>query len=184
MDSERDIFVDKYISYLCEVQHVSKIKQFKGYFYELLLYIHENATKHNMSTVSHKIKNNCLFVNKIFDNDFVFFDHCDEYNMYVRYITVYCPDEIQNDTMQGHTQQEKYYGCDFQCQTTFKLIVTKLKTLTEYSKESLLKQQDELEKLKSNIDLEEFNLKQKKFKQSLITAKNICGFINAVKVIC
>ncbi len=180
--SEREIFVDKYIDYLCSMPSVSKITCFNGYFYELILFVHENTEKHNVSTFNHKIKNNCLFVNKIFDNAFKFADHGDEYNMYAKYIMTYCPDEIQHDTMQGHTQQEVYYGCNFECPTTFKLIAEKLKGLG-YTKQSLLQQQKELE-ISKHLDSQEiFESKQKKFKQTLITTKNICGFVLAVQAI-
>lgn len=179
--SYRELFVEKYVEYICSMTHVSKITQFNNYFYQLILFIHEGAEKHNKPSVTHKIKNNCLFVDKIFDDKFSFKEHGVEYNMCVKYITEYCNNEIQMDMMQGHTQQQTFYGCDFECPTTFKLISDKLKFLMcSQTKESLIKQQKELEQSKMNDSPDIFDAKQKIFKQRLITTKNIMIFIDAI----
>ncbi len=178
--SGREIFIDKYVEYICSMSHVSKITKLDNYFYQLILFIHEGSEKYNTPKVTHKIKNNCLFVNKIFDDKFTFKDHGVECSMYMKYIMEYCPDEVTLDIMQGHTQPQTFYGCDFECGSTFLLIADKLKSLG-YTKESLLQQQQELEHSKIYDTKEVYETKQKKYKQRLITTKNICLFIAGVK---
>jgi hypothetical protein len=178
--TQREIFVDKYVEYFLKMTHVSKISQMDCYFFQLILFIHEGSEKHNLDKIDHKIKSNCLFVNKIFDDTFLFRDHGAEYQMYTRYISEYCPDEIQLDTAVGHAQSQIFYGCNFKCPTTFELIAQKLKTCG-YSKEQILQQQKDLKYVEQTGSIEEYNLKQKQFKQCIITTKNICTFIGAIK---
>lgn len=179
--STREIFIDKYVEFVCSMTHVSKIVKFDNYFYQLILFLHDGTEKYNTTTVKHKLKNNCFFVDKIFDPSIQLMSHGAEYGMYKKYIMEYCPDEIQLDWTQENTQPSHYYGCDFQCPTTFTQISNKLKSIG-YTKDFILQKQSELEYSKINDSKEDYESKLKQFKQHLITTKNISTFITATNV--
>lgn len=176
----RETFANKYIEYLLNMTHLSKITKFDCYFFQLILFIHEGS---NEMGQTYKIKNNCFFVDKLFDKAVTFRNHGAEYQMYTRYIAEYCPDEITVDTsitgqLKSATQSQNFYGCNFKCQTTFKLIAQKLKT-QGYTKVKILQLQNELKMLEKE-NIEACELKQQELKKCIVTTKNICMFIKNV----
>lgn len=183
--SLKDEFVDKYVQYILKMETLSDITTFDNVFYQLVLFVHDNTQQFNSSHHTHKLKENCLYVNKIFQPDIKFYDHGHETLTYIKYIQEFCPTEISQETIQGNSNIQTLYGCDFRCTHTFNLISDKLKTCG-FSKEKLTQQQNELTKLKNDLINDpskqgEYDEKLIKFKKDLITVKNICLFRKLVQ---
>lgn len=168
--SIKEEFVDKYVNYLLKMNFISDIDKFDKLFYQLLLFLHKDTKKYNNHAFSHKLKDNCFYINKEFINDVTLQDNGRELEMFVKYIKKYCPSEMDED----------YFGCDFKCPLLFTMISEKLKH-SGYSKQKLFDQQEELNLLKLDPEkLNEYECKLNKFKQDLITVKNICLFRSLV----
>lgn len=175
----KEQFVQNYVNFICEMTHLSKITKFFGSFYELILFLHDGGEIHHNCLLTHKIKNNCFFVNNVFDENIKFRNFGVEYQNYVKYIAKYCPSEIQSKITNNNTHVEISYKCNFKCPTTFLLIKNKLLSLG-YTRELLQLKKEELSNLKQMKNVEEYEKKHIEFQQMLITIKNICTFVKAV----
>ncbi len=181
--SHRELFIEKYVNYILCMEHESCIAKMDNYFYQLILFLHPNSEKYNDPKISHKIKENCLFINKTFDDKFLFNNDNNNGNesaMFLNYVANYCPLEITEESTINNPQVQKFYGCDFTCPTTFECIVRKLKTLG-YSKEKLVNLQNEAKQLRRDGHENEYNNKMTELKRNMLIVKNICLFISANK---
>lgn len=174
--SVRDIFVDEYVNYILKMNHISKINKFNGHFYELILFIHKETISPDCHLQNYKLKNNCFFINNVFDETTHLQDHGLEYQMFTKYVTEFCPSEISINLDKPDDCKPYVYGCNFDCSSTFNLITKKLKKVA-HSKEEIMLAHHNLELLKKSDNLEEYKIKEKEYKQLLITTKNICAFI-------
>lgn len=193
-DELRLSFANAYVQYLLKMDYVSSISQMDNMFFQLILFVNKDGEKFNDLMIQHRISDNSFYANKIFQSGIVFHDHGNESRMYMKYISDFCSDEVKIEQVANGPIQT-FYGCDFKCDATFKLIADLLKNCG-YSKEKLLEQQTELKTLKetlltsnnssdcndccndncgSKLQLE-YNKKIDKFKQDVITVKNICLF--------
>lgn len=188
----KDAFVNKYIEYIEKMETISDIKSFDNLFYQLILFVHPNTEQFNNGTHNFKIKDNCLYIDKIFQPDVTFYDHSHESLVYIRYIQEFCPLEITSELVNGSPYSQTMFGCNFRCFDTFNLISEKLKNCG-YSKERLIEQQTELTKLKSELKNDimtpfkfssksnEYDEKLNKFKKDITIVKNICLFRKLVQ---
>ena len=185
----RETFVNSYIQYLLKMKHISTITRLDGLFFQLILFLHPNTDDLNTTSFPHKIRDNCFYVNKIFQNSVTFQNHGQESQMYTKYITEFCKKEITQENIFG--TQRTFYGCDFDCTTTFNLISEKIKN-HGFNKEQLLEQQKDLKQLRRRIEKEsddehiefletQYNKQMDMFKQNVITVKNICIFRKALQ---
>lgn len=177
--SPREEFANKYVEYFIEMNHVSKITTLNNYFFQLILFLHEGGEKFDTTLSTHKIKENCFFIDKVFENTVQFYGHGDESQMYIKYICEYCPEEIKKEIIFGNSNPQTFYGCDFQCPLTFELISEKLKKLG-FTKAELIEQQNEIAKLKDE-NSEEYEKKLNEYKKNVTRVRNICTFRQAVK---
>lgn len=188
----KDAFVNKYIEYIEKLETVSDIKSFDNLFYQLILFVHPNTEQFNDSLNVFKLRDNCLYVNKNFQPDIKFYDHGHESLVYIRYIQEFCPSEITSEIMNNSNYAETMFGCNFRCFDTFNLISEKLKKCG-YSKDKLVRQQEEVIRLKYELNNDpmtpanfasksnEYDEKMNKLKKDIIIVKNICLFRKLVE---